>query len=175
MKVTERSDDRLVLVDKQLDKILGIGAMSALLLFMAYQFASGGTRDDFLVALVPVAIVVGLLIYMKRTLLSSKLTLDRTSDAITLQVQDRKGHQFWEWKLSDLDTAELSELRRSGQTKGNGQKQPVMIMKDGTRVPMRPYHSAGGQSFNAVAAIQLFLGQDIKGAPVGWLNPFEDE
>ena len=170
MKVTERTDERLVLIDKQLDKLLGIGAMSALLLFMAYEFASGGTSADFLVALLPVTAVVGLLIYLKRTLLSSVLTFDKPSNSITLVVKDKKGEQNWKWTLSDLETAEISEIRNHDESHHDGTKRPVLVMKDGTRVPMRPYHSTGTQSFDAVAAVQKFLGQEVTGAPVGWID-----
>ncbi len=172
MHVREKTEDRLVLVDTQLDKKVGIGAASALLLFLAWQFASGG---DYLPALFPVAIVAGMLVYLWRSRMRSELTFDKTTGRVDLVVEDRNGTNRWDWDLNEVETAELSEVRRADETRGNGLKRPVLVLKDGTRAPLRPDHSAGGMSFNAVAAIQHFLGREITDAPVGWLNPYEDD
>ncbi len=172
MHVKEKTEDRLVMVDTQLDKKLGIGAFSAFLLFLAWQFASGG---DYLPALFPTAIVAAMLIYLWRSRMRSELIFDKTAGRVDLVVEDRNGTNRWDWDLSEVETAELSEIRRADETSGNGLKRPVLVLKDGTRTPLRPDHSAGGMSFEAVAAIQHFLGQEITDAPVGWLNPYEDD
>lgn len=141
MKVAERNENRLVLKDSQLDKKLGIGIASAVLLFMAYQFASGGTRDDFLIALVPLALVAGMAFYLWKTMLTSVFTFDRTTDTVTLVVTNRKGRETWDWKLSDIASTEVSEVRSTSDPQSavrNTNKQPVFVLKDGTKVPMRP-------------------------------------
>ncbi len=170
MKVVEKTDDRLTIVDTQLDKKLGIAVASAFLLYLAYEFA---ISDGLIISVFFVLLVIVLLIYLKRTLMSSTLSFDHPKDEVVLVVKDRTSEQRWDWKLSDIETAELSEKRRADEMRGDGKKRPVLVLKDGTRVPIRPYHSAGGQSFDAVAAIQRFLGQEVTGAPVGWI-PDED-
>ena len=178
MKVSEHTEDRLVLTDSQLDKKLGIGAMSALLLFMAYEFASGGTRDDFLIALVPLALVAGMGVYLWKTLLTSVFTFDRPSDSVTLVVKSRKGAETWNWKLSDIAATEVSEApvrHAPGETLRNPNKQPVFVLKDGTKVPMRPYHSAGAQSWQTIEAIRKFMGDPRRDDfPTGWIFDEDD-
>ena len=93
MKVTEHSEDRLVLTDSQLDKKLAIGIASAILLFMAYQFASGGTRDDLLIALVPLSLVAGMGVYLWKTLLTSVFTFDRPSGQRDTRGQKPERHR----------------------------------------------------------------------------------
>ncbi|MCG6884151.1 MAG: hypothetical protein LJE62_10405 [Silicimonas sp.] len=159
------------MVDTQLDKQFALAALSFGLLLVAVFFLYEG---DWQTALLPLALIGAVGWYHLRSKMRSVLLFDRPANQVKLTVDDRNGHQEWNWVLSDVQSAEISEVRKSGETSGNGIKQPVMVMKNGTRVPLRPYHSAGGMSFNAVAAIQLFLGQEITGAPVGWLNPYED-
>ncbi len=171
MRVTEKTDTRLVFVDDQRDKKSAVGLGVAGLLFLAWQFLFFG---DWIVAGVPVLIILGLLGYLHWSRMRSVLTFDKTANRIDLEVFDRTGRRTWDWALSDVDTAELSEIVRPGDMRDNGLKQPMLVLKNGTRVPLRPYHSAGGASFDTVAAIQHFLGQPITGAPVGWLNPYED-
>ena len=178
MKVAERDENRLVLKDSQLDKKLGIGIASAILLFMAYQFASGGTRDDFLIALVPLALVAGMAFYLWKTLLTSVFTFDKTTDSVTLVVTSRKGRETWDWKLSDIASTEVSEVRSTPDSQSavqNTNKQPVFVLKDGTKVPMRPYHSAGSQSWEAIEAIRKFMGDPRRDDfPVGWIHVDDD-
>ena len=174
MKVTERTDDRLVLTDSQLDKKLGIGVASAFLLFLSYQFAVGGTRDDFLIALVPVALVLGMWVYLWRTLLTSVFTFDRPTNSVTLVVTSRRGRETWVWKLSEITGTEVSEVPTTHDPHDLVQqtnKQPVFVLKDGTKVPMRPYHSAGGQSWQAIEAIRKFMGDPRRDDfPTGWIH-----
>ena len=171
MKVREKTEDRLALVDAQFDKKLAIGLMSALLLFGALQLAIAG---EWILALFPVAIVAGLVFYLKRSLLSSVVTFDKPADRITLIVTDRNGTQNWEWALSKVETAFVTDVRAADSALGGSRQRPNLRMKDGTEVPLRPYVSAGSQSIDAVAAIQHFLGQEITGAPAGWINPYKE-
>ena len=92
MKVAEVTDDKLVLVDKQLDKKIAIAAMSAILLFLAYEFSVTG---DWHVAAIPVMIVIALWIYVWFTLVNSEFTFDKTNDKVTLVVRSRRGTQEW--------------------------------------------------------------------------------
>ncbi len=170
MKVVEKSEDRLVFVDGQSDKKLAIGIMCAGLLVIAFLAVSAGA---WLMALVPLIAIAGLGFYLKRSLISSVITFDRTTDRVTLVVNRDQGQEEWNWALGDVETAELGEAPGRDETPGDGLKRPVLVLKDGTRVPLRPYKSAGGQSFDAVARIQMFLGQEVTGAPVGWI-PFHD-
>ncbi len=168
MRVDEESKDRLVLSDTQLDKKLGISVVVVFLLAVAIFLAVG---DDWIEALIAVAPAAGAMKYLKLTLLSAVVTFDRAGDRVTLSLTGRKGSEEWDWKLRDLEGAEVSEIRASGESHGGGRKQPVIILKDGTRVPIRPYHSAGAQSWNAIIAIRRFIGQEkIDDLPVGWIS-----
>ncbi len=168
MRVVEQSEDRLVLKDNQLDKKLGISALAVFLLFVAFLFAGGG---DWIVASIPIALAAGAIVYLKLTLQSALVEFDRTTDRVTLSVKGRKSSEEWHWKLSDLDGAEVSETRGTGDSHGGGRKQPVIVLKDGTRVPIRPYYSAGAQSWNAIIAIRRFIGQEkTDDLPVGWIS-----
>lgn len=166
MHIQDKTDDRLVLTDNQSDKVIGIGVLCVVFGASASLFAWEGfwIPASVLVALVPLALV-----YLKVTRMASTLTFDRSSDTIDLSVKSRKGSQTWDWTFSDLETAEISQTRREGVS--DGVDRPQLVMKDGTRVPMRPYHSAGTQSWHAVAAVKLFLGQRLDDAPVGWIPP----
>ncbi|MDH3668700.1 MAG: hypothetical protein OEN23_17380 [Paracoccaceae bacterium] len=168
MRVDEESEDRLVLRDTQLDKKLGISVLAVFLLFVAFLFAEGG---DWIEASIPVALAAIAIVYLKLTLLSAVVTFDRATDRVTLSVTGRKGSEEWNWKLSDLKGAEVSVIRGSGDSRGSGRKQPVIVLQDSTRVPIRPYHSAGAQSWNAVIAIRRFIGQEkMDDLPVGWIS-----
>lgn len=167
MRVDEESEERLVLKDTQLDKKLGISLLVAFLLFNAYLFAEGG---DWIEALALGALALAAIVYLKLTLLSAVITFDRIRDRVTMVVKKRNGSEQWDWKLSELEAAEVSEIRDSGVTRGNGRKRPVIVLKDGTRVPIRPYHSAGAQSWHAIMAIRRFIGQEkTDDLPVGWI------
>lgn len=172
MRISEKTETRLTFVDDQRDKKIAIGLAAAGLLFLGVQFAAGG---DWIVALVLILAIGGMGAYLRWSRMQSVLTFDKSANRVDLVVTDRHGRQTWDWALSDVKTAELSEIVRPGDMRDNGLKQPVLILTDGTRVPLRPYHSAGGASFGAVAAIQHFLGQPITGAPVGWLNPYDED
>lgn len=168
MRVAEQSEDRLVLKDNQLDKKLGIAALVVLLLFLAFVFAGEGA---WIVASIPIALAAGALVYLKLSLLSAVIEFDRAADRVTLSVTGRNRNDRWDWKLGDLVGAEVSEFRRAGETRGDGGKRPVIVLKDGSRVPIRPYHSAGGQSWTAIMAIRRFIGQDkTDDLPVGWIQ-----
>ncbi len=174
MKVSEATNDRLVLVDKQLDKKLAIAAASAMLLYLAYEFSVTG---DWIVAAIPVSIVVAMSIYLWFSLVNSVFTFDKPKDKVTLVVRSRHGTREWQWKLSDIESTTVSTIRDvasdPSDTVRNPTKQPVFVMKDGTIVPMRPYHSAGSQSWKAIEAIRKFLGDDTRDDfPVGWI--FDD-
>ncbi len=56
MRVVEKSEDRLVLKDNQLDKKLGISALAVFLLLIAFLFAEGG---DWIEASIPIALAAG--------------------------------------------------------------------------------------------------------------------
>jgi len=168
MRVDEESEDRLVLRDTQLDKKLGISVLVVFLFVIAFLFAEGG---DWIEASIPVALAAGAVVYLKLTLQSAVVTFDRATDRVTLSVTGRKNSEEWDWKLSDLEGAEVSETRGSGDSRGSGHKRPVIVLKDGTRVPIRPYHSAGAQSWNAIIAIRRFVGQEkTDDLPVGWIS-----
>ncbi len=168
MRVEEESEDRLVLRDTQLDKKLGISALVVVLLVIAFSFAEGG---DWIEASIPVALAAGAILYLKLTILSAVVTFDRATDRVTLSVTGRKGSEEWNWKLSDLEGAEVSATRGSGDSHGGGRKRPVIVLKDGTRVPIRPYLSAGAQTWDAIIAIRRFIGQERRDdLPVGWIS-----
>lgn len=168
MRVIENGEDRLILRDTQLDKKIGISVLVVFLLAIAFVLGEGG---DWIEASIPVALAVGAVVYLKLTLLSAVVTFDRAADRVTLSVTGRKGSEEWDWKLSDLEGAEVSEIRGSGDSRGSGAKRPVIVLKDGTRVPIRPYHSAGAQSWDAIIAIRRFVGQDkMDDIPVGWIS-----
>ncbi len=168
MHIQDKTNDRLVLTDKQGDKVVGIGFACAILIVAAAFFVWEGfwTPAAVLMAGVPCA-----LIYLKMTRIRSTVTFDRSKDSIDLTVTGRSGSGTWSWKLSDLNTAEVNRTRAEGVS--DGVFRPDLLMKDGTGVPMRPYFSAGTQSWHAVAAVKLFLGQRLDDAPVGWLPPEE--
>lgn len=168
MRIQEKTDDRLVLTDTQSDKMIGVAALCVVLIAGASLFAWEGF---WIPALVLVAFVPLALVYLKVTRLESTVTFDRSADTIHLSVKSRKGLETWDWKLSDLETAEVSQTRREGVS--SGVFRPNLVMKDGSRVPMRPYPSAGTQSWHAVAGVKLFLGQRLDDAPVGWIPPEE--
>ncbi|MEM1046772.1 MAG: hypothetical protein AAGL24_11485 [Pseudomonadota bacterium] len=168
MQIQEKTDDRLVLTDTQSDKVIGAVFGCVALVAGASLFAWEGL---WIPALIMVALVPLALVYVKLTSMASSVVLDRSQDAIHLSVKSRKGSETWDWKLSALETAEVSQTRRQGIT--GGVFRPDLVMKDGTRVPMRPYHSAGSQSWHAVAGVKLFLGQRLDDAPVGWIPPEE--
>jgi len=167
MRVVEKSEDRLVLKDNQVDQKLGIFALCAILLVFAFDFAWGG---DWIEASIPIALAAVALVYLKLTLLSAVIEFDRAADRVALSVTGRNKNEQLDWKLSDLFGAEVSETRRSGESRGNRLNQPELALKDGTRAPIRPYHSAGAQSWTAVMAIRRFIGQDkTDDLPVGWI------
>ena len=130
------------------------------------------------IALVPTAIVAGMWVYLWRSLMRSVFTFDRPTDKVTLEVVDRMGRKSWDWKLSDIASTEVSEVRSATDTDAPAQstnKQPVFVLKDGTKVPMRPYHSAGGQSWEAIEAIRKFMGDPRRDDfPVGWIHVDDD-
>lgn len=171
MKVSEVTDERLVLVDKQLDKKLAIAIASVMLLYLAYEFSVTG---DWLVAAIPLAIIFALWAYVWFKFADSKFTFDKTADKVTLSVRTRHGTEEWNWKLSDIKTTTVSTVRDNPTNRvKNPTKLPVFVMNDGTRVPMRPYHSAGSQSWKAIEAIRKFIGDDNRDDfPVGWI--FDD-
>jgi hypothetical protein len=171
MKVSEVTDDKLVLVDSQLDKKLAIAAMSAILLYLAYEFSVTG---DWIIAAIPVIIAAGLCTYLWFTLTTSVFTFSKSDNKVTLVVRGRRGTQHWDWKLSDIKTTTVSEVKEaSSDAIKSTTKLPVFVMNDGTTVPMRPYHSAGGQSWKAIEAIRKFIGDDNRDDfPVGYL--FDD-
>ncbi|MET1415878.1 hypothetical protein ABVF61_26645 [Roseibium sp. HPY-6] len=168
MEIQDKSDLRLTLSDNQKDKAAGIYLLSAVSFVGAAIFAyEGAWTFVFLFLLV---IPIGL-VYLKVSRIKSTIILDREADKIELTVSGGKHASCWNWKLSDLDTAVVSETKDSDIS--GGFKRPDMIMKDGTVVPMRPHHSAGTQSWHTVAAVKLFLNQPLNEAPAGWIPPSE--
>lgn len=168
MHIKDKTDNRLVLLDNQSDKIAGVGLISVVLCVAVAVFAWNGF---WIPAIVLPVIIPCAFLYVKMTRIESTVTFDRSGDSIELRVRSRKGSEVWHWKLSDLETAEVAETARKDTSSGNSR--PDLVMKDGTRVPMRPYFAAGSQSWHAVAAVKLFLGQSLDQAPVGWLPPDE--
>ncbi|MEM0989318.1 MAG: hypothetical protein AAGK00_10590 [Pseudomonadota bacterium] len=169
MQITDRTANTLTLTDTQADKALAINALGLLLSGFALVMAWQG--DWGLVAPL-LTLSVGAQIYLYLTRLRSVLQFDRAADKITLELVKRGKTEQWDWRYSDLKTAVLSTRGKHGAD--SGRQRPVMVLKDGTEVPMRPYHSAGTQSWHAVAAVKLFLGQSIADeAPTGWLPPEE--
>ncbi|MAM61198.1 hypothetical protein [Maritimibacter sp. UBA3975] len=168
MRLTDKTDTKLVLTDTQADKRFALTAASVFLAGVALFMAWEGFWE-----LLPIAaiLIVAMYVYRKRSAMTSTLTLDRAADSVVLVVDDRNGRQTWDWNLSDIETAEISTVGATGTDTGTAR--PQFVLKDGTRVPMRPYHAAGGQSWHAVAAVKLFLGQDLDDAPVGWITPTE--
>lgn len=168
MHVEEETDDRLVLRDTQLDKQVGTYGIMALLLFTAFIFAKEG---EWIIPLFLGLVAVAAFVYLKFTILSATLTFDRAADRVSLSVKSRKHSEDWDWTLGEIAAAEVDEVLRSDDMPGNGLKRPVLVLLDGTRVPARPYHSAGGQSWDAVIAIRKFIGQDkTDDLPVGRLS-----
>lgn len=166
MRIEDRTDTTLTLVDDQTDKKLGLTLASVLLAAGCAVMAWEGFYEPLL----PGAVLIGAMaVYWTRTKMRSVLVLDRAADRVTLTVTDRKGVQDWEWRLSDVETAVVNTVGAQGTD--SGIDRPHLRLTDGTYVPMRPYHAAGSQSWHAVAAVKLFLGQDLDDAPVGWLPP----
>lgn len=171
MKISEAADDRLVLVDRQLDKTIAIALASVVLLYFAYEFSVTG---DWAIAAVPTLLAAAGWLYLRHTRMHAVFTFDRPADKVTLVVRSRRGREVWDWTLSDIKTAAVSTVRGSAHdlsdTAGSTLDQPVFVLRDGSRVPMRPYHSAGSQSWEAVEAIRKFLGDDNRDDfPVGWI------
>lgn len=168
MRITDKTDDRLVLTDDQADKRFALKAASVFLAGVAVFMAWQGFWEVLPIAAL---LIAGLVLYGKRSAMRSTLTFSRAKDEVELVVEDRAGTKSWTWKLGDVATAEISTLGEHGTDSGTAR--PNLVLRDGTRVPMRPYHAAGTQSWNAVAAVKLFLGQDLDDAPTGWLPPQE--
>ena len=169
MRIADKTDTRLVLVDDQADKRIALRIVGALVIAWALCMAWIGMW----VALPLAALIVaGIVCYSRRSGLRSELTIDRSAKIVLLSVHDRDGQKTWDWPLSTVETA---EVQTSGGRGGgdSGLHRPDLILTDRTRVPIRRYQAAGTQSWNAVAAIKLFLGQDLEDAPVGWLSPEE--
>lgn len=166
MRILDKTDTKLVLHDDQRDKKIGLIAASVVLAGAALVMAWEGFWEP----LVFVAVVIGAFyVYWRRSRMTSTFTLDRATDSVDLVVTDRTGKKDWHWALGDIQTAQISTVGVHGTDTGTAR--PNLILKDGTRVPMRPYHAAGGQNWHAVAAVKLFLGQDLDDAPVGWITP----
>lgn len=166
MRIEDKTDTTLTLVDDQKDKKLGLTLagvfVAGVCLFMAWE--------GFYEWLLPGAVLIaGLAVYWRRSKMRSELVFDREADRVTLTVESRKGTEDWTWKLSDVATAVVGTV--GAQATDQGRDRPNLILTDGTHVPMRPYHAAGSQSWHAVAAVKLFLGQPLEDAPVGWLPP----
>jgi hypothetical protein len=168
MRIIDKTDTSLTLFDVQADKRFGIKAAAVFLggvgLFMTWE-----GFWEILIVFVP--LIVGLIVYGRLSAMQSEITFDRSADLVTLKVTDRRGTEDWTWALSDVETVEISTVGRTGTDRGRAR--PNLVLRDGTRVPMRPYLAAGGQSWNAVAAVKLFLGQPLEDAPVGWISPAE--
>lgn len=166
MRIQDKTETSLTLVDTQQDKKLG--------LTLAGMFIAGASLvmawEGFYEVLLPGAVlVVAMAVYWRLSKMRSVLVLDKAANTVTLTVESRKGSEDWTWKLSEVETAAIGTVGAQGTD--SGRARPSLIMKDGTVVPMRPYHAAGGQSWQAVAAVRLFLGQRLDDAPVGWLPP----
>lgn len=169
MKVTDRTDTTLTLTDTQADKAIALYGLGLLLTGVAVVM---GWQGDWGLVLPPLGIALAALIYLHLTRIRTILHFDKDADTITLDVIKRGGKQHWDWRLSDLETAALSTRGKQGTD--SGVQRPVLLLKDGTHAPMRPYHAAGTQSWHAVAAVKLFLGQSIADeAPTGWIPPEE--
>ena len=169
MNITDRTADMLTLTDTQGDKDLAIYGLSVLLGGFAIAMAWQG---DWGLVAPPLVIVAVALIYLKFSRMKSVLVFDKAADKITLDVIKGGKTERWDWRFSELETAALSTRHKHGTD--SGVRRPVLILKDGTEAPMRPYHAAGSQSWNAVAAVKLFLGQSIaEDAPTGWIPPEE--
>ncbi|WP_407492575.1 hypothetical protein [Pseudooceanicola sp. MF1-13] len=168
----DKTDDRLTLVDTQADKQLALRIVAIALVAIGLWMLWEG---EWIILPVTLAGAAAVIYYAKRSKMQSLIVFDRPRNSVTLTVDDRKGRQTWDWALSDVETAELSrrynDLSDTGPSTANDR--PDLVLKDGTRVPMRPYHAAGSQSWNAVAAVKLFLGQDLDDAPTGWIPPEE--
>ena len=168
MHIKDRTHDKLVLFDNQSDKIIAMAMVCAALVFVAGVFAWNGS---WIIALLAPAAIPCVLLYAQMSRIESTVTFDRSKDDIALSFTSRKGAETWNWKLSDLDTAEVSQEFSDSPSRDamRGSFRPDLVLKDGTRIPMRPYHSAGTQSWEAVAGVKLFLGQRLDDAPVGWI------
>ncbi|MEC7763830.1 MAG: hypothetical protein VX874_18145 [Pseudomonadota bacterium] len=168
MRIADKTETRLVLYDDQRDKKIGLIAASVLLAGGALVMVWQGFWEPLVVVAV---LILGAYLYWQRSRMTATFTLDRSTDSVDLVVTDRTGTKDWHWALSDIETAQISTVGAHGTDTGTAR--PNLILKDGTRVPMRPYHAAGGQNWHAVAAVKLFLGQDLDDAPVGWITPTE--
>jgi hypothetical protein len=169
MKISDRTDNVLTLTDTQADKAVALYGLALLLGGFAAMMAWQG---DWGLVAPPLVLAAAAVVYLHLTRIRTVLRFDRAADTITLDVSGRRGTRHWDWRFSDLETATLSTRLQKGTN--SGVKRPVMVLKDGTHAPMRPYHAAGTQSWHAVAAVKLFLGQDIvDDAPTGWIPPEE--
>ncbi len=169
MQINHLTESTLTLTDTQSDKAVAIYGLVLLLGVFAAVMAVQG---DWGLVMPPLAIAIAALIYLHLTRIRTVLHFDRAADTITLDVSRRRGVEHWDWRLSDLDTAALRTRLEHGTD--SGVQRPVMLLRDGTEAPMRPYHAAGSQSWHAVAAVKLFLGQSIADeAPTGWIPPDE--
>ena len=178
MEISGKTNSSLTLTDTQADKALAMYGIAVLLvgtaIVLAWQGDGWGMIWPFLIAaMLPV-------LYLHLTRIKTVLRLDKATNEITLDVKRRGRTEHWEWAFGDLETAVMTTRGKQGTD--SGYHRPEMVLKDGTHAPMRPYHAAGTQSWHAVAAVKLFLGQSIaEGAPVGWIPPeefdtyFEDE
>lgn len=166
MRIASKTDSRLVLIDEQKDKQIALGVLSVGVVVISLFLAWDGVWAALLVGAV---VLAAIRIYAKASRMRSELVLDRDRNQATLEVANRTGIETWSWPLDDIRTAEVSTVGEHGTD--SGRHRPVLILQDGTPVPVRPYHSAGSQSWHVVAAIKLFLGQDLHDAPVGWIPP----
>jgi hypothetical protein len=167
MRTGSVTSDRLVLVDTQMDKKLGIGLVCLGLLGAAAYLVRSG---DALLTLVPLSAMAGALLYLRMTLLSTEIVFDRPGDCVRLTVSGRKEAQQWTWPLSQVRTAAIGSIVRGSGGDADTRDRPVLILQDGTEVPLRPYHSAGSQSWQAVEAIRKFLGDPRRDDfPVGYI------
>lgn len=168
MRIADKTDHKLILVDDQSDKRLSVKIVAVLAGVFALYLAWEGFPEGMFVW---VALFAGMLLYLRRSAMTSSMVFDRVKDQVKLTVADREGTKTWEWALSDIAGAEINTRGQSGSD--SGIDRPELILKDGTRAPMRPYHSAGSQSWHMVAAVTLFLDQPLKSAPVEWIPPEE--
>jgi len=166
MRIEEKTDTSLTLIDDQADKRIALSILRVVLLGGGIWMTINGTW--FALPIGALA-AVGLYFYAKHSAIRSVFKIDRMANSVTLTVDDQNGSETWNWSLSDIRTAEVHTRGQHGTN--SGIDRPDLVLVDGTRVPMRPYHSAGSQSWHAVAAIKLFLGQDLDDAPVGWIPP----
>ena len=118
MKVQEASETRLVFVDTQLDKKLGIGVASAVLLFMAYQFAETG---EWLIAAIPAALVIGGLVYLWLSYESSVFTFDKPEQIVSILIENVESSDVFSVQRS---TERQALLRGGSVRRKTGRDQP---------------------------------------------------